>query len=385
MSLTPEIYLYPYLRISETVICGAWTLEQVEIKRLRRQKNPRSTGLIRIMERHADHKGNTLQTAVVATRAGEEWADEEARGIEVGAFHSAVSFAVLNANANEGYRIPWDSSLLELATSETAIISVTPATAIHGGAYLQRGGPINRRMVGGAMGNMKFPAPEGLLSTPTLSLDGALLEAAFDNAMSATALDFCEANKTEREIYAAIHWYLRAWENSPLNTMPDVLVHLKTSLEALSGSSKSKDSVKALRDLYAEAALSPGGAALLWSEEETLYERTTRWGDTEKYPAFEHWFWNFADTRNNIVHETLDPEMDYTLEGSPFAGNIFRVADRVCRELIRISLSRLLGRVDLLISNSALRLQTLLEDAALVDIPAHGAGPARPVIEEPGS
>lgn len=384
MSLTPEIYLYPYLRISETVICGAWTLEQVETKRLRRQENPRSAGLIRIMERHADHKGKILQTAVVATRTGPEWADEEARGIEVGAFHSAVSFAVLNANADERYRIPWESSLLELATSETAIISVTPATAVHGDAYLQRGGPLNRQVVGGATGHMKFPAPEGLISIPILSLDGRLLEAAFSNAMSATASEPSAANQTEREIHAAIHWYLRAWENSPLNTMPDVLVQLKTSLEALSGSSQSKDGVKALRALYAEAAVAPGGEALLWAGEETLYERTTRWGSAEEHPAFEHWFWNFAETRNSIVHDTLDPEMDYALEGSPFVGNIFRVADRVCRELIRVSLSRL-GRADLLMSNSALRIQVLLEEGGLIDVSVPGPSPVQPVIEESGA
>lgn len=275
MSLTPEIYLYPYLRISETVICGAWTLEQVETKRLRRQENPRAAALIRIMGRHEDHKGRILQTAVVATRTAQEWADEEARRIEVGAFHSAVSFAVLNANADERYRIPWESSLLELATSETAIISVTPVTAARGDAYVQRGGPINRRVAGRASGHMKFPAPEGLISTPVLSLDGPLLKAAFDNAMAATASEPSVANQTEREIHAAIHWYLRAWENSPLHTMPDVLVQLKTSLEALSGRSKSQDGVKILRTRYAEAALALGSGALLWTGEETLYERTT--------------------------------------------------------------------------------------------------------------
>lgn len=195
MSLTPEIYLYPYLRIFETVICGAWTLEQVEAKRLRRQENPRAAALIRIMERHEDHKGRILQTAVVATRTAQEWADEEAGRIEVGAFHSAVSLAVLNANADERYLIPWESSLLELATSETAIISVTPVTAPRGDAYVQRGGPINRQVAGGASGHMKFPAPEGLISTPVLSLDGRLLQAAFDNAMAATASEPSVANQ----------------------------------------------------------------------------------------------------------------------------------------------------------------------------------------------
>lgn len=83
-------------------------------------------------------------------------------------------------------------------------------------------------------------------------------------------------------------------------------------------------------------------------------------GDIQKLPAFEHWFWNFTETRNRIVHDTLEPDMDYELEGSPLAGNIFRVADRVCRELIRVSLSRL-GRPNLLMRNSALHIYESLE------------------------
>lgn len=381
MALTLENYLFPYLRISETVVCGAWTLKQVEVKRLRRQANPRSVALIRIMERHLDPKGKVIQTAVVATRTGPDWANEEARRIEVDAFHSAVSFAVLNANADERYRIPWESSLLELATTETAIISVTPATAVHGGAYLLRGGPISNQKIGGATGHMKFPAPEGLISTPTLTLDGPLLDAAFSNAMAATSSEESEANRTEREIHAAIHWYSRAWENSPLHTMTDVLVQLKTSLEALSGSSNSEKGVKVLRTLYVEAALRPGVDELLWEGEDSQYERTDQRGRIRNVPAFDHWFWNFVETRNRIVHDTLDPEMDYVLEGSPFAGNIFRVADRVCRELIRGSLSRR-SNVDLLISKSMLRIEALLEEAGVIDVSADGSLPVQPAIED---
>lgn len=383
MALIPENYLYPYLRISEKVVCGAWTLEQVETKRLRRQKNPRSVALVRIMERHLDHKGKTTQTAVVATRAGVEWADEEARRIEVDAFHSAVSFAVLNANADERYRIPWESNFLDLATAETAIISVTPANAVHGDAYVQRGGPISNQKVGGATGHIKFPAPEGLISTPTLTLDGPLLEAAFRNAIAATASEEPEASRTEREIHAAIHWYSRAWENSPLHTMTDVLVQLKTSLEALSGSSSSEKGVKVLRTLYAEAALRPGVDELLWEEGAPRYKRTDQKGRIWNVSAFEHWFWNFVETRNNIVHETLDPEMDYVLEASPFAGNIFRVADRVCRELIRVSLSRR-GNADLLISKSTHRILELLENAGIVEVSDRGDSADQPAIEASG-
>lgn len=151
---------------------------------------------------------------------------------------------------------------------------MTPANAVHGDAYVQRGGPISNQKVGGATGHIKFPAPEGLISTPTLTLDGPLLEAAFRNAIAATASEEPEASRTEREIHAAIHWYSRAWENSPLHTMTDVLVQLKTSLEALSGSSSSEKGVKVLRTLYAEAALRPGVDELLWEEGAPRYKRT---------------------------------------------------------------------------------------------------------------
>lgn len=361
MTLRPEIYLYPYFRISEPVSCGAWNLNLRETKRLRRNTNPKSNGIARVIERHLDPKGKVLHSAVVATRTGPGWDDVEARRTEVDAFHSAVSFAVLNANADDRYRIPWDSGLFEPATSETAIISVTPEDAVHGDASLLRRGPINSHLVGGATGHLKLPAPEGLISIPILTLDARLLEATFRNAMAATTPESSDANKVEREIYAAIHWYSRAWENSPLHTMPDVIVQLKTSLEALSGRDKTKDSVKVLGELYAAAVAAPGGEALLWQNEGTRFERTDRNGKTYDVTTFEHWFWNFAETRNKIVHDTLDPEMEYVMEGSPFAGNIFRVADRVCRELIRINLSRL-ERDNLLMSESALQIQAVFKE-----------------------
>lgn len=59
------------------------------------------------------------------------------------------------------------------------------------------------------------------------------------------------------------------------------------------------------------------------------------------YSSFGHWYWYLADTRNAIVHDTASPVMDHVATGSAFEGNLFRVAERVTRELIKIRLAHL--------------------------------------------
>ncbi|RAX15994.1 hypothetical protein DC347_15620 [Pseudarthrobacter sp. AG30] len=181
------------------------------------------------------------------------------------------------------------------------------------------------------------PAPEGLVSIPDLELDHRLLDAVYRVSLEALSDD---SLKIHRQVWAALHWHSRAWENSPPHTMTDILVQLKTAIEALSGNSGTAQGIKVLEEIYSSVKGSIGADEFLWRDSSLSFPRKFK-GRTDMYSAFGHWYWYLADTRNTIVHDTELPVMEHVAEGSPFHGNLFRVAERVTRELIKIRLAQL--------------------------------------------
>lgn len=331
------VFVFPYLQIAEKVTCGGWVLEQIRRKDLARKQSPDARDLLTIFDRHHNHRGKPLQTAVVARRIGPRWNSDQERSLHIDALQTAVTFSVLDANAKSTNEIDWSSPSLEAATAEAAILSITPQAALRGGATIERGGAISSRLVHG-LGTLVFQsAPEGLICSPVMALDQELMQAVFENAVKA---DSSETGSEHREIHAAIYWFIRAWDNSPMHKMPDILVKLRTSLEALSGQSNTEKGAKVLRSIYSQGASLPGGEDLLWKASENTFERTRSNGKVLPLGPFDHWFWNLADIRNSIVHDTHDPQMNYEAENSPFEGNVFEIAERVCRELIKVRLSQ---------------------------------------------
>lgn len=230
---------------------------------------------------------------------------------------------------------------MNVATAEVATFFVGELTALEKGTFVRtRGGTLNRRIIGGGTVHDDFvvvPAPEGLVTIPDLTLDGQLLDAVYRVSVEALSDD---SAKTNREVWAALHWHGRAWENSPLHTMPDILVQLKTAIEALSGKTGTATGISALEEIYRSATGTIAADEFLWRESAPRFSREFN-GKTKMYSAFGHWYWYLADTRNAIVHDTESPVMEHDAAGSPFQGNLFRVAERVTRELIKIRLAQL--------------------------------------------
>jgi hypothetical protein len=144
------------------------------------------------------------------------------------------------------------------------------------------------------------PPPEGLISIPDLALDGVLVDAVYRVALEALSGDSPAIN---REVLAALHWHSRAWENSPLHIMPDILVQLKTAIEALSGKSGTAAGIDVLEGIYRSVAGTFGASDFLWQETGPSFPREFNEA-TKMYSSFGHWYWYLADTRNPIVHDT---------------------------------------------------------------------------------
>ncbi|MBE4720135.1 hypothetical protein [Pseudarthrobacter sp. AB1] len=351
MTDRPALYLFPYLRLRKEVTAGPWSLQPLDPEILAAPFSDFGRTLSALLARFRDEAGQPLTTATLVQRTEPELDPGEAREHERDALRAAVSFAVADANAGYGNEIPWDAPALNLATAEVATFFVGEVSALEKGTFVRtRGGALNHRSIGGGTVHDDFvvvPPPEGLVSIPDLALDGVLMDAVYQVAVEALSDDSPTIN---REVLAALHWHSRAWENSPLHIMPDVIVQLKTAIEALSGKHRTSDGIPVLEGIYRSVAGTIGADEFLWQKSGPSFPRVFDKG-TKMYSSFGHWYWYLADTRNAIVHDTESPVMEHIADGSPFHGNLFRVAERVTRELIKIRLAHL-GHLEAALSPS---------------------------------
>lgn len=339
MTDRPALYLFPYLRLREGVTAGPWSLQPLDPEKLAAPFDDIGRTVSALLARFRDEAGQPLTTATLVQRTEPE-STGEAREHERVALRAAVSFAVADANAGLGNEIPWEAAAPNVATAEVATFFVGEVSALKKGTFVRtRGGSLNRRIVGGGTVHDDFVVvtpPEGLVAIPDVRLDGELLEAVYRVAVEALS---DESLRVNCEVLAALHWHSRAWENSPLHTMPDIIVQLKTAIEALSGESKTAEGIQVLEGIYSSVAGTIGAHEFLWQESGPVFPRGFK--KVTEYSSFGNWYWFLADTRNAIVHDTESPVMDHIAAGSPFQGNLFRVAERVTRELIKIRLAHL--------------------------------------------
>ena len=362
----PFLMLFPYLRMEGTIKVGPWSLQRIDPGVLASKTDPQSVWIRALLSRLRDPEGQPLDTAtLVARRVGYlEPPDPDKRSYERYALEAAVSFAVADANASSGNAIDWSRG--PIATAEVANFFMAQMQPENQRAFARRrGGAINQKLIGGGTVFDEFvvqPAPEGLLDMPELKLDPELLNAVYDVDLSA----WDDTASTIREqVSAALHWHSRAWENSPLHTMPDVLVQLKTAIEALSGEHRTKEGIPKLEGIYKAVDGTLNARGFLWDSAAPTFPNTYR-GTTTQVSAFAAWYRNLANLRNEIVHSTKRPEMDYIASGSPFEGNVFQIAERVTRELIKIRMAQL-GYPHAALTPTDRRVLTVAEEQNVAD------------------
>ena len=146
----------------------------------------------------------------------------------------------------------------------------------------------------------------------------------------------------------ATEWFVRAWHNTVTVRYPERIVFLKTAFEAVTGTSRTYESAKALRDLFEGL---PGMTAkvseyLVWSpEEEPIHTQT--WVDrnrethTSRITDLEHWFRAFSKARNKVIHEGVVPELTYSGSNPNYDGPFFFTAEFLLRGVIKVLLSKL--------------------------------------------
>lgn len=231
-----------------------------------------------------------------------------------------------------------------MATADNTDLWVQPLNLADGSITLERGRRV-RAVVGGysvADDDFRIPAPLELHLPFGVRLDDELLAAAYDVLLHPAAE---HADRAAR-VAVAMRWVTKSWLNTASLSESDQLVFLKTATEALTGETrKSYVAAARLRNLFLEALSQEGGDLgikdLLWSPDEPTFPHTyTEKGTTKQIDitAIEHWYRSMADARNAVVHALGSPNLIYEQPGSPYAGPLFEVGDRVMREAICVEL-----------------------------------------------
>jgi hypothetical protein len=155
------------------------------------------------------------------------------------------------------------------------------------------------------------------------------------------------ANPTADRLKTAIGWFVKAWRNTATVHFPERVVFLKTAFEALTGTSKSHLSARALRQFFESVPdTSPTDAErLVWSPAETAVHEWTFMKNgkpqTVHITGLEHWFMTFADARNTIIHQGIVPRLEYTNASNPaYEGPLVFTAEFLLRAIVKVSLAQ---------------------------------------------
>ncbi len=184
-------------------------------------------------------------------------------------------------------------------------------------------------------------------------------------------------NSASDRVRIALEWFTKAWRNTATLHFPERLVFLKTAFEALTGTSKTHESARKLRQIFEELphTTEEDSEYLVWSPAEEPVSRTwiDRHGQSrnELMTDLEVWFREFGAARNSIIHEGALSEFMYpgsnpvyqpTTLNSAYHGEIFFTAEYLLRGAIKVLLSTKLGYKDAWRSDIFRTINTIVEE-----------------------
>lgn len=232
---------------------------------------------------------------------------------------------------NEGW---WTS------TSDNSEIVAWPIDLDQGRVTVARGSMVRIQAGGYTIGDdLIIRAPLELHLPQRRAFDDEVLESVYRV--------LTEENLGNRDfahrIGVSIDWLAHAWRNSRSITFANRTVMLKTAFDALTATDKTHRAAAWIESMY--CALKTEGVNdemtehLLWtSSEEKRHVR--HWGDgqSEDCTDLVHWFHSFGEARNEIVHDGLEQNLVYEVDGSAYNGPFVNTGERLLRETITVCL-----------------------------------------------
>jgi len=338
----PCLLFFPYLPVQGVYGLGPWQLGPLEAY----QGQWASEDFERLsqifLSSFKDAIGNPLGNVYLLSHKKRGMDGVRPTRPQIRAIQRSIDFALLDRSFSSPQADGWFS-----ITSDNSEFFVWPIDTAGGYVALGRGSIIS--VLNGGLridDGLAVPAPLELhMPIAPLTLDAELVTAMY----GLFTRRFAGSDDVLRKrIEVAVGWLAKAWRNSPSVTMDDRIVFLKTGFEALSGGiSNTRDCARWLRTLF-ETELAgttwQGTSHLLWSPREKprfTYQHASRPWTESNVTELQHWFLTFGERRNTIIHDGTSPKFSYTLRGSRYNGFIFRTAERLLRESIKVSMKQL--------------------------------------------
>jgi hypothetical protein len=287
-----------------------------------------------------DHLGRPVATPGILARAEEGANGRLPNRATRLALQRAIDLAVLDGNE------PWQpepsNQGFTTATSDNSELFVWPLD-LDGGRVTTTRGALVQDVTGGLRigPDLRVFAPRELQLPPPRSVDGELLAAAY--RVFVGDHDAADPELAGR-LGQALTWLARAWRNTESLRHADRIVMLKTGFEALTGTSQTHAQAQWIRarlEVLAEHWVDEEAAEhLLWSPAERPARVFVRRDTGEPVPCtdLEHWYRSFGEARNQIIHGEPEPPVDYRQPDSPYNGPFVWTAERLLREVVRVTL-----------------------------------------------
>jgi hypothetical protein len=331
----PAFSYFPALSLRSTFRLGPWSVGS--LPEGLSWRSPRFESLVRGLLTALGDSG--FRDPAIVWRTGAGLDGDAPDGPTAAAMQAAIRFAALDANDQSEGSL---NRARELATAENGILHIQPVNEDDGRVTLERGGALNRTLIGGwQLGDQAPSMPDAVVAIEPVRISSKLAQAVFRS--------WTKPGRRAERLKVAIEWHAMAMANPEAVTLQQRLIAIKTGFEALLGSSNSRDAAKRLRKLF-EDSTQPAvedlpWAGLLWSPHERELPRTLRvlgQAVPDVRSEIEDWFMALAGARNAVIHEGVLRSVDYAAPPerplSRYKGSLFWRGERILREAVKARL-----------------------------------------------
>ena len=354
----PYLAFCPYLYMNEPIEFGDWELGPLAAFEERWADLKFETQAKAFLAKFVDGHGQPIERpSLLCRRQGKiDGAFPSLQEQEIEALRAAIAFAFLDTNP----RCTSSNQQQHVITADNTELFFWPIDVDDGSVAFMTGIMVKTRVGGYRTSDEHLtirPPLDMCMPRGTCTAAAMCLEAVYQTVRQSLRTPGVDVQADH--LRPAIGWFTKAWGNTETVQFPERVVFLKTAFEALSGTNKSYRTAHFLRELF-EAI--PRTARLdltrlVWSPAERPVHTHTYMKNGKPHSVqitdLEHWFMAFAKARNEIIHESKSPPLEYSGSNAAYDGHFVFTAEFLLRAAIKVWLSSH-GYPDLLPSGSDL-------------------------------
>ena len=374
--LHPHLLFCPYLPLRPTdkpVEFADWEMGPLQCFRDRWADSKFEDRATAFLQKFVGTDDRPIENPALLCRKGKQLDGEKPPPEEVRALELSLAFAFIDRNPRflpENCHEGWGR-----VTADNAELYLWPIDLERGRVTTNTGYIVSVRTGGYRISdtNLVLRPPLDLhLPIGVPSPDPLVLTGIYQTALG--SLCFPGQNSAADRVRIALEWFTKAWRNTATLHFPERLVFLKTAFQALTGTSKTHEGARKLRQIFEELphTTEENSEFLVWSPETEEDSELLVWSPAEEPVSrawidrhgqsrnelmtdLEVWFREFGSARNSIIHEGALPELMYpgsnpvyqpTTLNSTYHGDIFFTAEFLLRGAIKVLLSTELGYED---------------------------------------